>query len=143
VPPASLEEPVSGGSFVDVGSGSGVLAITAARLGFSPVLALDYDPVAVTATVQNARRNGVLVEARQLDLRRDQVPVADLVVANVLAGPLIAWAGAQERLPAQVILSGILTTEADRVAAAFVGRGLTERRRRHRGEWTALRLSRD
>jgi ribosomal protein L11 methyltransferase len=137
-----LEEPVATGSFVDVGSGSGVLAIAAARLGYAPVLALDYDPAAVTATVQNARRNQVAVEARRLDLRSEQVPAADLVVANVLAGPLIAWAATQESVPAQLILSGILTPEADRVAEAFARRGLTERRRRSRGEWTALRLSR-
>ncbi len=137
-----LAEPRTEGSFVDVGCGSGVLAIAAARLGHAPVLALDYDPAAVTATVQNARRNQAAVEARRFDLRHEQVPLADLVVANVLAGPLIAWAQAQERLPPQLVLSGILSVEADRVAEAFARRGLAEGRRRSRGEWTALRLSR-
>jgi ribosomal protein L11 methyltransferase len=127
-------------SFVDVGCGSGVLAIVAARLGFASVTALDYDPAAVQATDENAQRNGVALRARRLDLRRDQVPDADLVAANVLAGPLIAWAAFQHRLAPALILSGILTPEADRVAAAFAGRGLAERERRTRGEWTALAL---
>ncbi|MFZ0040047.1 MAG: 50S ribosomal protein L11 methyltransferase [Solirubrobacteraceae bacterium] len=129
------------GSFVDVGCGSGVLAIVAARLGWSPVLALDYDPAAVQATLENARVNGVDLEARRLDLRREQVPVADFGAANVLAGPLVTWAASQRELPPDLILSGLLSTEAERVAAAFIGRGLRERERRIRGEWAALRLS--
>lgn len=128
-------------SLVDVGCGSGVLAIVAAKLGFAPVTALDYDPAAVAAAKENARRNGAPLVARLFDLRRDQVPAADLVVANVLAGPLIAWADSQERLGPELILSGILTTEADSVLAAFKRRGLTETRRVERGEWTALALS--
>ncbi len=129
------------GSLVDVGCGSGVLAIVAAKLGFAPVMALDYDPAAVAAAQENARRNGAPLVARLFDLRRDQVPAADLVVANVLAGPLIAWADSQERLGPELILSGILTTEVDGVLAAFSARGLTETRRVQRGEWTALALS--
>ena len=120
------------GSFVDVGCGSGVLAIVAAALGFDPVTALDYDPAAVAATQENALRNGVTLDARLFDLRRDQVPDGDLVAANVLAGPLVAWAAHQRRLPAQLILSGILTTEADRVAAAFA-HARTQRSRRRDG----------
>jgi ribosomal protein L11 methyltransferase len=136
-----LDSPVRQGVFVDVGCGSGVLAIVAAKLGFDPVIALDDDPAAVAATEENAGRNGVALEARRFDLRRDQVPAADLVVANVLAGPLIAWAGTQDRLAVQLILSGILTSEADRVAIAFARRGMAETRRLERGEWTALALS--
>jgi ribosomal protein L11 methyltransferase len=136
-----LEKPVAEGSFVDVGSGSGVLTIAAAKLGFSPVLALDNDPAAVTATQENARRNGVTVDVRRLDLRSEQVPEADLAVANVLAGPLIAWSGTQERFGPRLILSGMLISEADRVAAAFAQRGLAQTHRRDRGEWTALALA--
>ncbi len=136
-----LESPVDHGSFVDVGCGSGVLAIVAAALGFDPVSALDYDPAAVTATEENARRNGVALRVSRFDLRADQVPEGDLVVANVLAGPLVAWAGHQRRLPARLILSGILTAEAERVADAFAGRGRVVTARREQGEWTALALS--
>jgi ribosomal protein L11 methyltransferase len=136
-----LDQPVLSGSFVDVGCGSGVLAITAAALGFAPVTALDYDPAAVAATQENAQRNRVSVDARLWDLRRDQVPEADLVAANVLAGPLVAWAAHQRRLPADLLLSGILTTEAGWVSSAFAARGLVQTRRLTRGEWTALRMS--
>jgi ribosomal protein L11 methyltransferase len=135
-----LELGTHGGSFVDVGCGSGVLAIVAAKLGFDPVLALDYDPEAVAATGENARRNGVALDVRLFDLRRRQVPAADLAAANVLAGPLVAWAAHQHRLAPQLILSGILTTETDRVAAAFAARGRAVTRRVEHGEWTALAL---
>jgi ribosomal protein L11 methyltransferase len=84
-----LQRGSDGGSFVDVGCGSGVLAIVAAKLGFDPVIALDYDPAAVAATEENAGRNGVALVARLFDLRREQVLDGDLVVANVLAGPLV------------------------------------------------------
>jgi ribosomal protein L11 methyltransferase len=136
-----LENPVGKGSFIDVGCGSGVLAIVAAALGFHPVSALDYDPTAVTATEENAQRNGVTLYTELFDMRRDQVPGGDLVVANVLAGPLVSWAAHQERVPGELIVSGILTSEADGVAAAFAQRGCTVTTRRDRGEWTALALS--
>jgi ribosomal protein L11 methyltransferase len=136
-----LESSVREGSFVDVGCGSGVLAIVAAALGFDPVSALDYDPAALTATDENAQRNRVTLHPGLFDLRRDQVPDGDLVVANVLAGPLVDWAAHQKRVPGQLIVSGILTAEADRVAAAFAQRGRAVTSRRDRSEWTALALS--
>jgi ribosomal protein L11 methyltransferase len=136
-----LQSSVTEGSFVDVGCGSGVLAIVAAALGFDPVRALDYDPAAVTATAENAERNGVTLHTELFDLRRDQVPDGDLVVANVLAGPLVAWAAHREQVPRQLIVSGILTAEADRVAAAFAQRGCAVTSRRDGGEWTALALA--
>jgi ribosomal protein L11 methyltransferase len=134
-----LDEP-GRGSCVDLGCGSGVLAIVAARLGFTPVLALDHDPAAVTATRENAGRNGVELDVRRFDLREQQVPEAELVVANVLAGPLLGWAGAQRLLPPRLILSGLLTGEADRVAEAYARRGMKERERRVSGDWAALAL---
>lgn len=136
-----LDLPAAAGTFVDVGCGSGVLAIVAARLGWDPVIALDYDRAAVAATTENAARNGVTVDVREFDLRRDQVPPADLVVANVLGGPLIAWAAHQRRLAPRLVLSGLLTTEVDRVAAAFTARGRRVTDRRTRGDWAALALS--
>ena len=111
------------GSFVDVGCGSGVLAIVAAKLGFTPVLALDYDPAAIAATNENAAANGVSLEVRAFDLRAEQVPDCDLVAANVLAGPLVAWAASQRELPPVLILSGLLREEVDRVSAAFARQG--------------------
>ena len=132
----------SPGSFADIGCGSGVLAIVAARLGFEPVLAFDYDPLAVTATMENAHRNGVALRAQALDLRTDQVPVCDLWAANVLAGPLRAWAAAQREVANEVILSGLLREEATGLARAFARHGLREVDRRERGEWAAVRLQR-
>jgi ribosomal protein L11 methyltransferase len=104
------------------------------------VLALDYDPLAVEATAENAARAGVAVDVRRFDLREEQVPAADLVLANVLAGPLLGWAGFQRVLPPRLILSGLLVTEADRVSTAYARRGMREARRRSRGEWAALAL---
>lgn len=137
---AHARERVSG-PCVDLGCGSGVLAIVAALLGHVPVLALDYDPLAVEATAENAARNGVSIEVRRFDLRVEQVPAADLVLANVLAGPLLQWACCQRTLPARLVLSGLLATEADRVSAAYARRGLRETERRTRGEWAALALA--
>jgi ribosomal protein L11 methyltransferase len=130
------------GPLVDLGCGSGVLAIVGAKLGWEPVTALDYDRAATAATRENAARNGVTLDIRQFDLRHEQVPDADLVVANVLAAPLIAWAELQHELAPRLILSGLLAGEADRVAEAYARRGLAEHDRRIRGEWAALALSR-
>jgi ribosomal protein L11 methyltransferase len=130
------------GSFVDVGCGSGVLAIVAAKLGFAPVMALDYDPAATTATRENAARNGVELDVRDFDMRHEQAPGCESGAANVLGGPLISWAASQRELPPVLILSGLLATEADRVAAAYAQRGHAERERRISGEWAALRLAR-
>jgi ribosomal protein L11 methyltransferase len=133
------------GTCVDLGCGSGVLAIVAAQLGFAPVIALDYDPLAVAATTENAARNRIppgLLDVRRLDLRTQQVPDAELVLANVLAGPLLGWARFQQRLAPRLILSGLLATEADRVSEAYAGRGMRERTRRVQGDWAALLLAR-
>jgi ribosomal protein L11 methyltransferase len=74
---------VARGSLVDVGCGSGVLAIAARRLGFEPVTAIDIDPVAVDVTRANAAANGVVVETRVGDAVGTALPRADVLVANV------------------------------------------------------------
>ncbi len=81
------------GSLLDVGCGSGVLAIAAAKLGFVPVTALDDDPVAVEVAAQNARLNGVRIDLHLIDVTADRLPAADLVVANIALAPLRALAG--------------------------------------------------
>jgi ribosomal protein L11 methyltransferase len=129
------------GSFVDVGCGSGVLAIVAAKLGFVPVIALDYDRAATAATRENAVRNGVDLDIRAFDMRAEEAPRADFGAANVLGGPLVTWAAFQRELPPTLILSGLLATEADRVADAYAQRGHAERERRVAGEWAALLLT--
>jgi ribosomal protein L11 methyltransferase len=80
------------GSVLDVGSGSGVLAIAAARLGHRPVIAIDNDPAAVDATTENAAANGVEVDARLADALADDLPAADAMLANAsfAAVPMLA-----------------------------------------------------
>jgi ribosomal protein L11 methyltransferase len=135
------------GPFLDLGCGSGVLAIAAARLGWAPVAAVDNDPASVAAAAANARVNGVEVSVRRHDLRRDPVASAGTVAANLLRPLLVAWAarlqeGERVEAPARLIASGLLVGEEDEVAAAFEGCGLGERDRRASGEWAALLLER-
>jgi ribosomal protein L11 methyltransferase len=133
------------GPFLDLGCGSGVLAIAAARLGYSPVLALDSDPASVEATAENARANGVQLEVRRFDLRSETVPQAGTIAANLLGPLLRAWAARLvpgTGLPQRLIASGLLTHEADGISGAFSGAGLREVERRESGEWGALLLER-
>jgi ribosomal protein L11 methyltransferase len=76
------------GSLLDVGCGSGVLAIAASRLGFAPVLAIDVDPVAVETTRANGAANGIEFDARVVDALSGPLPAADVAVANVLLAPV-------------------------------------------------------
>jgi ribosomal protein L11 methyltransferase len=78
------------GSLLDVGCGSGVLAIAGVRLGFAPVVAVDVDPVAVETTAANARANSADVDVRLLDAEVASPPPSDLAVANVLLRPVEA-----------------------------------------------------
>jgi ribosomal protein L11 methyltransferase len=134
-----------GGPLVDVGCGSGVLAIAAAKLGWSPVRGIDHDPEAVRATLANAAANGVEVEARRHDLLRDgPAPGAPTVLANLLRALLLRVAadGFDGRAPDALVVSGLLVHEGDEVAAAFAAHGLNEVARRGEGEWIALLLTR-
>jgi ribosomal protein L11 methyltransferase len=128
-------------SFCDLGCGSGVLAIAAAKLGFDPVLGIDADRAAIQESDRNARANYVELELRHVDLRRAVLPVADVVAANLTAPLLRAvaggWDGAGER-PGTLIASGLLREEVDGVAAAFAKAGLTEQNRLVSGDWAAL-----
>jgi len=142
-----LDLPASG-AFLDLGCGSGVLAIAAARLGWAPVAAVDFDPAAVEAAALNARVNGVSVEVWRHDLRVDPVVSAPTVAANLLRPLLLAWAerlaagaGAGE-LPERVIAGGLLVEEADEVARSFGARGFRESARPVSGDWAALLLAR-
>ena len=141
----SLRPADRAGAFVDLGCGSGVLAIAAAKLGWQPVRALDNDPASVHAARANAIINGVAVAVGSHDLRVDPPPEGATIAANLLAPLLLAWAqrlGEASRLPDRVVASGLLVGESDRVAAAFAALGLLESQRRERGEWAALLLER-
>jgi ribosomal protein L11 methyltransferase len=127
------------GSFADLGCGSGVLAIAAAKLGFSPVSAFDADRAAVAATDSNARANAVLLDrVERLDLRSGPVPSADVVAANLMRPLLLRLSERMEPGPHTLILSGLLDHEADEVAAAFAP--LVPRRRLSVKGWSALLL---
>ena len=130
------------GSLADLGCGSGVLAIAAAKLGFGPVAALDSDRAAVAATRANARDNATPLErVDRFDLRRDPPPRADVVVANLMRPLLLRVAELLDDPPRALIASGLLDEEADEVVAAF-GPALVERRRLSDRGWTAVLLSR-
>jgi len=134
---------------LDVGTGTGVLAIALARRTRLPVVASDIDPVATLTTIENARDNGVgplirAVTAAGLDHRAIvRGTPYDLIAANILAGPLVEIAPALGRAAARhatVILSGLLETQAARVAAAYALQGMVLRRRLVRGDWATLIL---
>ena len=131
------------GALADWGCGSGVLAIAAARLGWSPVLACDSDPAAVEAARANAAANGVPgIDVSRVDLRRVEGPWAPAVVANLVRPLLLDVAGLMTRAPERLIVSGLLREEGDEIAEAFARRGLREAGRRSAAEWTALLLAR-
>ncbi len=134
------------GTLLDVGTGSGVLAIAAAHLGFAPVLGLDNEAESVQAAGENARVNGVAVQARHFDLRFEPLPrVAPdgegVILANLLRPLLLDLAQALPSAPAHLLASGLLVAEVDEVVQAFAHRGLHERARRQRGEWAAVWLT--
>jgi ribosomal protein L11 methyltransferase len=132
------------GALLDLGCGSGVLAIAAAKLGWRPVLGLDHERESVQATLDNAAANGVVVAARDFDLLRDgPPPAAPTVLANLLRPLLLHLAeqGFEGEPPRVLVAGGLLAHEANEIAAAFARRGLHERARRHAGEWAALTLA--
>ncbi len=139
-----LEAPPSG-AFLDIGCGSGVLAIVAAKLGCHPVRAVDNDRRAVAIAAANADRNGVEVDVRHGDVRHGGLPAAATAAANLL-GPLLLdlarQIGDPLQAPHRLIAGGLLATEAEVVAAAFGRRGFAPSQQRVRGEWAALLLER-
>lgn len=127
------------GSFCDLGCGSGVLAIAAAKLGYGPIEAVDSDRLAVDATNLNARDNGVALDVvRRANLREEAPPHADTIAANLMRPLLLQVAKLIDHRPDVLILSGLLDHEADEVAAAFAP--LEEQRRLSDRGWTALLL---
>jgi ribosomal protein L11 methyltransferase len=146
---ASLDRPVA--PVLDVGTGSGVLAIAAAKLGFAPVLALDHERESVAAARDNAIANGVEIEVRRFDLRAQPLPSMDVegahaaeqvVLANLLGPLLLELARTMSHCPAHLLAGGLLREQSDEVVDAFADRqGLVERQRRESGEWAAVWLA--
>jgi len=139
--------PNAGGPALDLGSGSGVLAVAAAKLGFGPIVALDHEVESVRATLENAAVNDVAasISAERFDLLRDgRIPSAPLVLANLLRPLLlcVARVGFDEPLPQTLILSGLLDHEGDEIVAAFAPLGFRQQTRLNDAGWTALLLTR-
>jgi ribosomal protein L11 methyltransferase len=102
------------GSLLDAGCGSGVVAVAGARLGFTPVLAVDLDQVAVDVATETARLNEVVVEVSRADVLRDELPAVDVVVANIELGIVERFL---ERATARVaITSGYLPAETPKAS---------------------------
>jgi ribosomal protein L11 methyltransferase len=134
---------------LDVGCGTGVLAIAAARCGGREVVGTDIDPVSVRISRENARLNQVrarFVRADGLDHPSVRAPAPyDLVFANILARPLVGLAQPIRRAlkpGGTVILSGLLRSQERMVRAAYLARGLRLARRIHRDAWATLVLER-
>jgi ribosomal protein L11 methyltransferase len=134
---------------LDLGCGTGLLAIGAAKLWRQAVTASDVDPVAVEVTCENARANGVapLIRAVTADGLADpalaQRAPYDLILANILAGPLTRLApsiGAALARGGTLVLSGLLTWQENLVASFYRPHGLILRARRRDGPWSALVL---
>ncbi len=134
---------------LDVGTGTGVLAIALAKRTHLKVVASDIDPIATETTIQNTRDNGVnrLITAVTAPGLNHRTIVRggpyDLIVANILAAPLAALAPAIGRAAAPgaaIILSGILIPQAARVISAYARQHIVLRQRIERGDWTTLIL---
>lgn len=142
----ALERAVKPGDrVIDVGTGSGILAIAAGKLGAERVLALDLDPVAVTSASENAGLNHFsdLIEVRQSDLLGviDQHTVADVVVANILAEIIVTFVDdvyAVLRPNGLYVASGIITRKEDDVVAALEKAGFIIEHRDYDSDWVAI-----
>jgi ribosomal protein L11 methyltransferase len=134
------------GPLADWGTGSGVLAIAAAKLGFSPVIGCDREQPSLETARANAEANGVELELLRLDVREGPPPIRATVIANLTANLLeecAAHLATAHELPETLVCAGMLESEIDRVASVFSGTGLDEGRRTVEGEWGALLLRRE
>lgn len=137
---------LEGARVLDVGCGSGILAIAAAKLGAVEVIGVDTDPIAIEATGANARRNWVAgrVHARQGSIPSGEAPFG-VVLANLIASLLIELASPlrEELLPGGVLLaSGIFVDREGDVRAALASAGLNVTDRAAEGDWVVLEARR-
>ena len=133
---------LAGARVLDVGCGSGILAIAALKLGAATALALDTDPIAIEATSANARRNAL---ARRIQVREGTLPSGegpfDVVLANLIAGVLVPIAdGLRDELRSggSLLASGIFVDREREVRDAFEAAGLEVAARTAEGDWVAL-----
>jgi ribosomal protein L11 methyltransferase len=151
------------GPLTDLGTGSGVLAIAAAKLGWDPVRGYDHEGPSIEAASANAEVNGISLELERRNLRESLPELAPTTVANMTA-PILkvvaeqlddggSWGRTRRSnsgetpsspppTPSTLVLSGLLPGELDEVVAAFDHAGMTEADRRLQGDWAALLLRR-
>lgn len=134
---------VEGQSFLDIGTGSGILAIAAAKLGYSPVEAFDFDPTAVRIARQNAGKNHAQLRLRQCDLAKLALKAPrqfNLVCANLTCDLLTSEREkivARVRPDGKLVLAGILNRQFPAVRRAFTSMGMRVLQSDHTGEWTS------
>jgi ribosomal protein L11 methyltransferase len=142
-----LEEALAvapGAAVLDIGTGTGILAIAALRLGAAAVLAIDVDPDAIAATAVNAERNGCRGLIARLAEPQDIAEPAPIVLANLLTNTHLALAPHYARLVTpggQLVLGGMLEDEDDRVGRTLAARGFERRSRLALEGWASLRLA--
>lgn len=130
------------GAFADLGTGSGVIAITAALLGWAPVVAVDHEMLSVEATRRNAQRNGVDIDVLQADLLEIAPPPVAALAANI---PLAIHAHLAANMPPEVrhvIVSGVIDEHLPDVLAGYEQAGLALRTQRGGPGWVAALLAR-
>lgn len=135
---------LKGKRLLDVGSGTGILAIGAALVGASECLLVDIDPIAVEVSQENVDRNGVgaICKVREGDLLDHAEGKYDVITANILADVLITLIGSVSTalLPGGVFIgSGILLDQAHGVQKALEKHGFTEIERKDMGDWCAFK----
>ncbi|RJQ31226.1 MAG: 50S ribosomal protein L11 methyltransferase [Peptococcaceae bacterium] len=139
-----LEDFVTGGETVyDVGTGSGILAVAAVKLGAGRVVAIDRDQLAIRVALENVRRNGVenLVQVVSGNLLDEVSEPVSLVVANITTDVIISLIPRAACLLApggRLVVSGIISKRAESVWGALQAVGFTVRARLVEGEWTAF-----
>jgi ribosomal protein L11 methyltransferase len=139
-----LEETIRGGEdIIDVGTGSGILAIAAALLGDGHVLAIDIDPDAVRVAGENVAHNQVenIVEVREGDLLKNTQETCQICVANIISDIIISFAAPLRnhiRPGGLFICSGVVRERTEEVREALLRADYEVLKTEHRGEWTAF-----
>ena len=141
---ALADRGLAAGPLADWGTGSGGLAIAAAKLGWDPVSGCDHEPAAVEVAPATAAANGVAVVVDRLNLREQVPATAPTVVANLTAPLLVPLAERMEAgeiaVPDRMVVSGLLSSERDRVTAAFGAAGLAVEDGIESGDWAGLSM---